>query len=614
MRAHRFLPLCSIGLLLTQAHTPLMACETQVMATTASGFVHKVVAGSDKIKVYKTQDTKDDLYTMELLQPYFVICETGDYYRITDIPADTVEEALTGNVGYVPKAQTHLWPTREALDFAQIAFVEERPEIVAWHDELILKKYMETGNKKLHPPAFQEDLESTRKRERATRPYPVMGSKSHPFRGVGEKRVYNVLLPAALKPAEAKIEIQESDVETTKKTLSSVTLVVVFDATGSMGPFASETAKAITNAIERLPKDVVEKSNMGFVFYRDADDEEKLVPIDPIPFAEAARALREAADLMTGGGDSAEPILDATYFAAHLYNWGQHGRRIIIGVLNDDAKPTTEGTIDDEGRIPAGLDVNRLVAALRDQAIPMITVQAGPSFGSNLETVLQTLAEGTGGSFIRWETGSTENEIAAAVINRAETETVESVKRGKSALKEMKFDLTGYASIPLEVLDGEMLERLRRNGVAFNIDPGAGGVLVREGYIIQNDDLLTPKIQIEKETLLGLINLYGVLGTTGLDSETFLRSAAEAIAAIAGENYDETDTISEIIRKNLGIEFRSELLSFDLEYLDTLVPAERLKFTKRIQDAGNTLGQYLEANLAEFDSLPAVWMPVSALP
>jgi len=594
-----------------------MACETQEMATTASGFVHKVVAGSDKIKVYKTQDIKEELYTMELLQPYFVICETGDYYRITDIPADSVEEALTGNVGYVPKLQTHMWPTREALDFAQIAFIEERPEIVAWDDELQLKKYMETGNQKLHPPAFKEDLDSTRMRERATRPYPVLGSKSHPFRGVGEKRVYNVLLPAALTPGEAKIEIKKGDVETAKKAFSSVTIVVVFDATGSMGPFASETAKAITSAIDRLSKDVVAKSNMGFVFYRDADDDERLVAIDPIPFAEAARALREAADLMTGGGDSAEPILDATYFATHLYNWGQHGRRIIIGVLNDDAKPTTEGAIDIEGRIPSGLDVNQLVAALREQAIPMITVQAGPTFGSNLEAVLQTLAEGTGGNFIRWETGSTETEIAAAVMNRAATETVESVKKTQpaiNALEDKKYRLQEFASIPLEVLDGEMLDRLRRNGVEFNIDPGAGGVLVREGYIIQNDDLLTPKIQIEKDTLLGLINLYSVLGTTGLDSETFLRSAAEAIAAIAGENYDETDTISEIIQKNLGIEFRSELLNFDLEYLDTLVPAERLKFAARIQSAGNTLGQYLEANLAEFDSQPAVWMPVSALP
>jgi hypothetical protein len=193
-------------------------------------------------------------------------------------------------------------------------------------------------------------------------------------------------------------------------------------------------------------------------------------------------------------------------------------------------------------------------------------------------------------------------------------EAKKTVKEGKAVLSKLEYDLRGYASIPLEVLDGELMERLRRNGVDFNIDPGEGGVLIREGYILENNDLLTPQIHIDKETLQGLINLYSILGTTGLDADTFLRSAAEAIAAIAGESYDEDDTISEIIRKKLGINFRSELLNFRLEYLTSLVPAERLKFTKRIQEAGDNLAIYLEANLAEFDTSPAVWMPIAALP
>lgn len=609
-----WIALLGIGACCAMSIANVYGCEAKEMAKTKDGFIHKVVAGSDKIKVYKTAAAKEEAYEMELLQPYFVICETGEYYKITDQPADTVDEAMAGKVGFVPKAQTHLWPTREALTFAEIAFLEERPEIIAWDDENVLKDFMESGDKKLHPPAFKEDLESTQKRERSTRPYPVLSSQGYRFRNVADKRVYRVLLPAALRPTEARIEIEEKDVDKAEKAITSATIVVVFDATGSMGPFAMETAEAITGAVERLPADVIEKSSMGFVFYRDESDDEKLVAIPPIPVAEAASALKEAASLMTGGGDAAEPILDATYYATHLYKWGQHGRRVIIGVLNDDAKPNTEGTIDDKGRIPAGLDVNNLIGALKEQAIPVITVQAGSTSGPNLDAILQPLAQQTGGDYIRWDEGATETKIAAALVKRMESEAVESVAKGKKVLKTMKFDLEGYASIPLEVLDGEMLDRLRRNGVEFNINPGEGGVLVREGFIVENDDLLTPKIQIEKETLSGLVNLYSVLATTGLDSETFLRSAAEAIAAIAGEDYDEKDTISEIIRKNLGIEFRSELLNFDLQYLDTLNPKERLRYTKRIQDAGNSLAQYLEANLTEFDEQPAVWMQVSALP
>jgi Mg-chelatase subunit ChlD len=589
------------------------ACDTYEMSTTESGFIHKIVAGSDKIIAFKDVTSKEEAYTLELLQPYFVICENAEFFKITDIAADTVDEAMSGNVGFVPKHQVHLWPTREALAFSEIAFLDERPEIVAWGDENVLKKFMETGNKRLHPPSFQEQLESTRKRERATRPYPVLGSQLRKLRKVADKRVYHVLLPAALPP-EAKITIEEKDVETAKKVITEATIVVVFDATGSMDKFALETAKSISSAIQSLDSEVVDKSRMGFVFYRDENDTEKLVEIPPMPINDAANALKEAASLMKGGDDVAEPLLDATYFAAHIYNWGQSGRRILIGVLNSDAKPTTIGTMDEKGRIPVGLDANSIAKNLYDLSMPIITVQAGPDFGENLELVMQTLGDSTGGEFIRWEAGSSQKYIAQALAKAMTIEAKDTVKAGKAVLSKLEYDFRGYASIPLEVLDGELLERLRRNGVDFNIDPGEGGVLIREGYILENDDLLTPQIHIDKETLQGLINLYSILGTTGLDADTFLRSAAEAIAAIAGESYDEDDTISEIIRKKLGINFRSELLNFRLEYLTSLVPAERLKFTKRIQEAGDNLAIYLEANLVEFDTSPAVWMPIAVLP
>jgi len=600
-------------LIFSLSNALVYACTANEMSTTESGFIHKVVAGSNKIIAFKDVASKDEAYTLELLQPYFVICENAEYFKITDIAADTVDEALSGNVGFVPKHQVHLWPTREALAFSEIAFLEERPEIVAWGEEMVLKKFMETGNKKVHPPSFQENLESTLKRERATRPYPVLGNQLRKLRRVADKRVYHVLLPAALPPT-TKVVIEGKDVETAKKAIAEAAIVVVFDATGSMESFAAETANSIASAIKSLPKDVVNKSRMGFVFYRDEDDPEKLVEIPLIPVNDAAKALKDAAALMKGGGDDAEPLLDATYFAAHIYNWGQSGRRILIGVLNEDAKPTTIGKIDDKGRIPAGLDATSIATDLRDLSIPMITVQAGPNFGRNLEPVMQTLGDSTGGEFIRWDVGSTQTLIAQALAKRMTAKAKETVDRGKEVLRKLEYDFRGFASIPLEVLDGELLDRLRRNGVDFNIDPGEGGVLVREGYILENNDLLTPKIHIDKETLQGLVNLYSILGTTGLDADSFLQSAAEAIAAIAGENYNKDDSISEIIRKKLGINFRSELLNFNIEYLSSLVPAERLKFTKRIQDAGNQLGQYLEANLAEFDTSPAVWMPIAALP
>jgi hypothetical protein len=556
----------------------------------------------------------DKPYTLGLLQPYFVICEDGDYYRITDLPASTVDEALSGTTGYVEKAQVHAWPTREALSFSDIAFLEERTEIVAWDDEAILDKFMETGNKSLYPPAFQENLEATRLRERSTRPYPVLQSDERMLRKTAKKRVYEVLLPAAIKPTDS-IVIEKEDEEVVEAALSSVTILVVFDATGSMGDFALETAKSITKGLSTLPKEVRENSSMGFLFYRDAGDTEKLVEVPAIPLAEAAEALEKAAAYMEGGGDPAEPILDALYYASNIYPWGQAaGRKIIIGVLNDDAKTETIGDLDDEGRVPAGQDAYAIAKDLFDKNIPVITVQAGPNTGPNLVSVLSTVADESKGEFIAYESGATDRQIAEKMTLLLNKSAEAAIGEGKATLGEMKYDLNGFPTIPLEVLDGEKLERLREAGVRFNIDRGKGGVLVTEGYILENNDLLAPQIQIEKQTLLNLINLYSVLATTGLDETSMQQAISEAIAAIAGENYDPEDTIEEIVEKQLGIQFRSDLLNFDINYLSAMVPNERLAYAKRVQDASVGLNQFLEANLTEFDTQPAVWMPVSALP
>src|SRR5258708_1231289 len=174
------------------------ACKSDKMKTTESGFVYKVVGGSDKVEAKKSPGSKDTALTLELLAPYFVICEDGQFYKVTDQHAETVDQAEMGKVGYVLKDQVHPWPTREALNFSPVAFNGEREEINAWDDAAVLDKFIDTGNLKLAPPVYRENLDSTLKRERATRPYPVLSSETKMLRKTVEKRVFNVLLPAAL--------------------------------------------------------------------------------------------------------------------------------------------------------------------------------------------------------------------------------------------------------------------------------------------------------------------------------------------------------------------------------------------------------------------------------
>jgi hypothetical protein len=627
VRAHRCGSLIAglIGVFLLADNA--IACKAEKMKTTESGFIFKVVGGSDKVEAKKEPGSKETAFSLELLAPYFVICEEDQFYKITDLPAETVQEAETGKVGYVLKEQVHPWPTREALNFSAVAFTGERPEIVAWDDDSILKKFLDTGNQKLAPPAFREDLESTLKRERATRPYPVLSSKVQLLRNTVEKRVFDVLLPAALPP-ETKVVIategkdpkdKQALEKKLDKVMTSANFVIAFDATGSMAPFAAQIAADIRTAFEALPADVQKASTVGIVFFRDQDDPEKYAIIPQSSVTDAMKVLTEAATptYMTGGGDPPEPVLDAVYIAHHLFPWKndqQGGRRIILAVLSDDAKPLTTGKIHDG--VPPGLEPAKIASDLRDEGIQVVTVQAGPESGKFLIPVLTTLAETTKGTFVEWGSGGDERRqrVTAAVARQLSERAETTFKEGKKDLAALEFDYRGYATIPLKVLDGEKLQRLRNAGIKFNVDPGTGGVLIREGFILENNDLLEPQIQIDKKTLDNLIALFSALGVSGVDVQAMKESAARALAAIAGEGYDAKESIEVLIKKRLGIQFRTKLLDFNLEYLAGMNRSERLEMTKRIQNAGTVLSQFLEANLEALDKNPAVWMPVAKLP
>ncbi len=622
----RFKFISSIAFACALSAPAAFACTSAEMAKTEAGFVLKIIAGSDRIAAYADATGTVEEYRLELMRPYFVICEEGDFYRITDAQALTVAEAEAGNTGYVRADQVFIWNTREALNFSDVAFMAERNEIVAWDDERVLAQYLETLNIKAHPPAFRENLTATLARARETRPYPVLGSDVRRVGKTGEKRVFNALIPAALTPDDRLVVTgaegagnADETAETVRRALTSATILLVFDATGSMDTFALETAEAIGAALKGLDAQVVENSRMGILFYRDAEDEERLVEIPPLPLNEAAEALRKAASLMSGGGDAAEPVLDAIYYGLNFYKWsgeqGVPGAQIVVAVLNDDAHPRTIGSLDRAGRVPQGLDVAGVARAALEKSIPVITVQAGPKEGPNLVHVLETMANNVpGGAFIRWNAGLKEKEIADALIRATNAEVAVKVEKGRETIGRMAFDLNGFPTIPLEVMDGELIERLRTAGIDFNIEMGSGGVLVRKAYLLENNDLLAPTIQIEKETLQNLINLYALLGTVSPDGESMREAVSQALAAIAGEEFDPSETIQSVVQKRLGIQFRSVLLDFDLAYLDALTPAERLSFAKRLQEAATGLNYYLEANLAEFDRLPSVWMPVSALP
>lgn len=593
---------------------PGLACTADDMARTTDGFIRKVVAGSDKITAQAEAGSGDTVFTLELMKPYYVICEDKDYLRVTDLAALSVAEAETGLTGYVRKDQIYEWPTAEGLAFSDLAFLGDRPEITAWDNRDTLLKYMETGDETANPPSFRENIDATLKREKSARPYPVLASGDGKILGRTDRRYFDVLLPAAIRKSDAVV-LKDGDLAAAKEALTTATIVIAFDATQSMDGFARAVATSLSDAIDKLPQETLDSLRIGFVFYRDAGDTVPLVEVPAVPLKDASDELAKFSVQMSGGGDPAEPVLDAVQYAAQVYDWpADAGKKIIVAVLNDDAHPSTTGALDGQkNRIAAGVDATGVARGLFEKGIPVISVQAGPGAGPNLTQVLGTLAKDTSGTFVAWDNGLDATAMAGAFSQVLQERMVKELDAGKKVVDTV-YDFKGAPAIPLEVIDGEKLERLREAGIAVNIAKGEDGILVTPGYMIETPDLLDPRFQISKDTLLELINLMSVLSVTGVDSDSLHRSVAQSLAAIAGEEANPGETIAQTLQRQLGVKFKSGLLEFNLEYLDALTPAERTSFAKRLQDAASALDAFLNANLAAFDAGETVWMPISALP
>ena len=176
-----------------------IACSTDKMKTTDDGSLFKVVGGSNKVEAEEAPGSKSRAFTLDLLLPYYVISEEEEFYKITDLAADTVTQAETGRVGYVPREQVYPWRGRERLNFANSP--GQGSELFVWDDEDSLRRFLETGEQKFGLPAFWMI-----ERERTKRPYPVLSSKLLLMRNGQEKRVFKVLLPVELPATENKFD------------------------------------------------------------------------------------------------------------------------------------------------------------------------------------------------------------------------------------------------------------------------------------------------------------------------------------------------------------------------------------------------------------------------
>jgi hypothetical protein len=526
---------------------------------------------------------------------------------------------MKGKVGYVAKSQVHLWTTREALVFTPLIRSKDRPEIAAWDDRGVFDEFMASADSSANPPAFRETISSGLRSERSYRPYPVIGTTMQRFAGSVDKHTYRVLAPVNMPRLETLAHPGEvgAKVNFGISTFSN-TFVFAFDATASNGPLAEKIAKSVRTGLEALPKDVQDNTKIGFVFFRDKEDTEKIaITPEPMTVSSAMYLLQEVATRgVSGGGDVADPVLDAVYVAGLLFPWPEgsvHGKRVVVAVLTGAAKAMTEGAIDD--RVPAGLDASAIGARFRDEGIPVIAVQAGEDFeGGQHVKVLSTLANATNGDFIAWESDESPplDRIIAAIASSL-TRTLPA-----PAVPKEKPTAIAPPTIPLEIVDGAKVGRLRTDGLKFNIDVQQGGDLVREAFMMDTEGVLFRRnVEVEKSTLQKLVRLLSAIagvGAPAIDSQDWKRSVHEAMAAIAGETFDPKEPIGTLVSKRLGINFNTPMLEFDLDFLIAMTPAERDLLLKQIRKETEGLNKFMADNQDALNSQPAVWMDAELLP
>jgi hypothetical protein len=86
-------------------------------------------------------------------------------------------------------------------------------------------------------------------------------------------------------------------------------------------------------------------------------------------------------------------------------------------------------------------------------------------------------------------------------------------------------------------------------------------------------------------------------------------------AMFAGESYDPKESIETLIKRRLGLQFRTRMLDFSCEYFAGCQDkAELQALIRRAMDAQRNLIRFRESHRGDLHAGSAAWMPVALFP
>ncbi len=598
-----------ISMLSTNSYSILYVPGTKV--------IRKIIAGSDNVIATSRKGGGDFVFKMEILKPYFIIEEEDEYYKIAD-------KKQQNKHAFVKKSLVLDWNTREGLHFKPSITTNERTDVMIW-DENTIEQFAMTKDIKKFSPSYIEDTKMSKSLPKKLLSFPVVDKKSI-YAGVEarteiHKKIYKVYIPAYVPETKIKINTTPGELE---KILSKVTFCIVFDATGSMSKYGTKMAETIEELLKSL--EINRKNiNIGFVFFRDDMDEERIKIVLPTTMENGIAILRKEStpENMIGGGDAAEPILDAMVLSAKDFKWNgisdQSGgeKKIVIAVLNSDAKPETIGLVKSIAKKQTPEEV---VSLLRNKDISVFSFQADTVDRGLLVKTLSQLSSLTGGEFYPWIEDSTSKEKKnfSNKIKELMTRTVYATKTEAEKIAHETISSNQVDSIlPLKAINSEVITRLQGAAIKFSIENG--GFIVREGWMFENEKMYQEKILVEKDFLEKLIRMFNYLVEVGgiedeISGSDMAKAVTENLKAILGEDIPEDTELQEIVEKKMGIHFNTNLLAYSMESLFNLPREERLIIVKQIKTAEQKIENFLEAAASEFNINEQVWMELSYLP
>lgn len=564
----------------------------------------KVVGRSDNISIFEERESLTALSRMEPLKPYLVQANDGDSYRISLGPVKDRRR------GFVAKQEVVTWNSRRGLHFRVSTLRRERRRTVtAWQSEEKIRLFLETRDHNTYGPAFKEQFQ-TRVGDRDAAPFPLLTTKEVELPNGKKSRIHEVLIPVIVSETGESRPGLPQQRPGRREVAGAVTFCVVFDATESMESYASYFASTIDHVLAEVKVDP-RMISAGIVLFRDLKDAEPFEIMHPMPLREAMEWLRGRVRGTVGGGDSAEPILDAVVLAQNSFLWNggtavRGARRIAIIVTNEDAKPKTVAL---NSKIPAGLDAEEVARRLLTSKLPItvFALQASDKDHGHLISVLSTLAAITGGEFypatddpVRTRTDFTRrlNHLLSDQTGQAEPVTTHQFSGPL-------VRTSGEAVIALDVLDEAVKKRLEATASEFEMTEG--GLILQKAWVLEDPTLYHEKILIEQNLLESLVMLLFKMSDSTLDSSALVDGTTKALEALVDKRLSEGVNVQSILEKRLGIRFTTDLLSLELSQLDALVPEKRAQ----LREVADMLDDVLKDRFAE---KPRIWLPVAYFP